>query len=118
MLFRSTDGGLTWGRVEMDVEPKTTMFAIAFDERQPSACTAPPAVVFASEDGGQSWAERHRPKVPRRSTPWRVPLARPSDTCLLFSLALRARVRRWVPLHLGEWHDCSEKSFICAGKPS
>ena len=64
VLFRSTDGGLTWGRVEMDVEPKTTMFAIAFDERQPKRmyCATSGGEVFASEDGGQSWAERHLPE--------------------------------------------------------
>ena len=64
MLFRSTDGGLSWGRVEMDVEPKTTMFAIAFDERQPKRmyCATSGGEVFASEDGGQSWAERHLPE--------------------------------------------------------
>ena len=64
VLFRSTDGGLNWGRVEMDVEPKTTMFAIAFDERQPKRmyCATSGGEVFASEDGGQSWAERHLPE--------------------------------------------------------
>jgi photosystem II stability/assembly factor-like uncharacterized protein len=64
VLFRSTDGGLTWARVEMGVEPKTTMFAIAFDERQPKRmyCATSGGEVFASEDGGQSWAERHLPE--------------------------------------------------------
>src|SRR2546428_104310 len=35
VLFRSKDGGSSWTRVDMGVKPKTTMFSIAFDERQP-----------------------------------------------------------------------------------
>jgi len=63
VLFRSTDGGLTWARVDMGVQPKTTMFAIAFDERQPRRmyCATSGGEVFTSEDGGQSWAGRHLP---------------------------------------------------------
>jgi photosystem II stability/assembly factor-like uncharacterized protein len=63
-LFRTTDGGASWARVDMGVEPKTTMFAIAFDERQPSRmyCASSGGEVFASEDGGRSWAERRLPE--------------------------------------------------------
>jgi photosystem II stability/assembly factor-like uncharacterized protein len=63
VLFRSADGGLSWTRVDMGVQPKSTMFAIAFDERQPQRmyCAASGGEVFASEDGGESWAERPLP---------------------------------------------------------
>ena len=64
VLFRSTDGGLSWARVDMGVKPKSTMFTIAFDERRPKRmyCATTGGEVFASEDGGQSWAERHLPE--------------------------------------------------------
>jgi photosystem II stability/assembly factor-like uncharacterized protein len=63
-LFRSADGGTTWSRVDMGVKPETTMFALAFDERQPRRmyCATTVGEVFASEDGGQSWVERHLPE--------------------------------------------------------
>jgi photosystem II stability/assembly factor-like uncharacterized protein len=63
-LFRSTDGGSSWARVNMAVEPKATLFAIAFDARQPHRmyCASSGGEVFASEDGGRSWAERHLPE--------------------------------------------------------
>ena len=63
VLFRSIDGGLTWGRVDMPFKPKTTMFALAFDERRPSRmfAAASGGEVFASEDGGVNWAERPLP---------------------------------------------------------
>jgi len=62
-LFRSTDGGTSWARVDMGVTPKTTMFAIAFDERQPQRmyCATSGGEVFASQDGGHSWKERPLP---------------------------------------------------------
>ena len=63
VLFRSPDGGSSWARVDMGVEPKTTMFAIVFDERQPKRmyCATSGGEVFASTDGGQSWAARPLP---------------------------------------------------------
>jgi photosystem II stability/assembly factor-like uncharacterized protein len=63
-LFRSTDGGVSWSRVDMGVKPETTVFALAFDERQPRRmyCATTVGEVFASEDGGQSWFERHLPE--------------------------------------------------------
>ena len=63
VLFKSTDGGGSWVRVDMGVEPKTTMFALAFDNRQPSRmfCATSGGEVFSSEDSGQSWTARPLP---------------------------------------------------------
>jgi photosystem II stability/assembly factor-like uncharacterized protein len=63
VLFRSGDGGASWARVDMGLKPRTTMFAIVFDERQPRRmhCATSGGEVFASEDGGQSWSERPLP---------------------------------------------------------
>ena len=63
-LFRSKDGGATWARVDLDVKPRSTMFALAFDPRQPKRmyAAASGGEVFASEDGGQRWSERHLPE--------------------------------------------------------
>ena len=63
VLFRSTDGGVSWTRVDMGVKPRSTMFALAFAEQQPRRmyCATTGGEVFASEDGGQSWAERPLP---------------------------------------------------------
>ena len=54
VLFRSKDGGSSWKRVDMGVKPKSTMFALAFDERQPKRmyCATSGGEVFASEDAG------------------------------------------------------------------
>jgi photosystem II stability/assembly factor-like uncharacterized protein len=62
-LFRSKDGGATWARVKMGVEPKTTVFALAFDARHPRRmfCASSGGEVFASEDGGESWIARPLP---------------------------------------------------------
>ena len=62
-LFRSKDGGASWARVKMGVEPKTTVFALAFDPRHPKRmfCAANGGEVFASEDGGERWTERSLP---------------------------------------------------------
>ena len=63
-LFRSTDGGASWAKVDMGVKPETTMFAVAFDPREPKRmyCATTVGEVFASEDGGQNWVERHLPE--------------------------------------------------------
>ena len=64
VLFRSADGGMSWARVDMGVEPRTTIFAIAFDERQPRRMYAATSggEVFASEDAGHRWAARPLPE--------------------------------------------------------
>jgi hypothetical protein len=63
VLFRSKDGGSSWTRVDMGVKPRTTIFTLAFDERQPKRmfCASSGGEVFASEDGGESWTERPLP---------------------------------------------------------
>ena len=90
VLFRSNDGGASWARVDMGVEPKTTMFAIAFDERQPKRmyCATSGGEVFASEDGGQSWAERPLPDGRHAGLRDGVRLAR---------ARIRAHLLRWRP---------------------
>jgi len=62
-LFRSRDGGTSWSRMDMGIKPKSTMFTIAFDERQPKRmyCATSGGEVFASSDGGDSWTERPLP---------------------------------------------------------
>jgi photosystem II stability/assembly factor-like uncharacterized protein len=64
VLFHSTDGGLTWKRVDLGVQPKTTMFAIAFDERAPKRmyCASSGGEVFGSHDGGQTWSAHPLPE--------------------------------------------------------
>jgi photosystem II stability/assembly factor-like uncharacterized protein len=63
-LFRSKDGGTSWAKVDMGVKPKTTMFTLAFDARQPKRmyCATSGGEVFGSEDGGQNWAARPLPE--------------------------------------------------------
>ena len=49
--------------MDMGLKPRTTMFSIVFDERQPKRmyCASSGGEVFASEDGGESWIERPLP---------------------------------------------------------
>ncbi len=63
-LFRSADGGTTWKRVDMGIEPKNTMFALAFDPRQATRmyCATNGGEVFASQDGGDTWMTRPLPE--------------------------------------------------------
>ena len=57
VLLHSPDGGDSWARVEMGLQPAHTMFALAFDERQPTrmSCATNGGEVFNSVDGGESW---------------------------------------------------------------
>jgi len=63
-LFKSGDGGASWAKVDMGMEPKTTLFAVAFDEREPRRmfCASNGGEVFASEDAGKSWTARPMPE--------------------------------------------------------
>lgn len=56
-LFRTQDGGVTWARMDMGLQPAHTMFALAFDERHPQRmyCATNGGDVFGSTDGGESW---------------------------------------------------------------
>jgi photosystem II stability/assembly factor-like uncharacterized protein len=64
VLFRSKDGGASWSRVNMGFKPRSTMFGLAFDARQPKRvfCATSGGEVFASDDGGDTWAERPSPE--------------------------------------------------------
>lgn len=62
-LFRSMDGGLHWQRVDMGVQPRHTMFTLAFDTQYPQhmCCATNGGEVFASQDGGQTWSAHPMP---------------------------------------------------------
>ncbi len=57
-LLYSGDGGETWARVDMGVEPPHTLFKLAFDEHHPElvACATNGGEVYGSTDGGESWS--------------------------------------------------------------
>ena len=56
-LLYSGDGGDTWSRVDMGVQPPHTLFKLAFDERQPAqmSCASNGGEVYNSQDGGETW---------------------------------------------------------------
>lgn len=56
-IERSTDGGATWERVELPVEPNSTMYWMAMHGDVPDVVVAASVFgqVFLSEDGGVSW---------------------------------------------------------------
>lgn len=66
-LFRSQDGGANWERINMGVEPRSTLFGLAFDERRPSRmfCASMDGEVFGSTDSGETW--RSHPLPPEAS---------------------------------------------------
>ena len=63
-LFRSQDGGTNWERIDMGVQPRSTLFGLAFDERKPSTmfCASMDGEVFGSLDSGQTWAAHPLPE--------------------------------------------------------
>lgn len=62
VLLSSGDGGDTWTRVDMGLNPPHTMFALAFDEHRPGlmSCATNGGDVYSSRDGGDSWTP-HKP---------------------------------------------------------
>ena len=64
VLLRSTNGGTSWKRVDMGLQPGHTMFKLAFDERQPSHmyCATNGGEVFGSTDGGETWETHPLPE--------------------------------------------------------
>ncbi len=58
VLLHSPDGGETWSQVDVGQKVPHTMFALAFDERQPSrmSCATNGGEVYTSTDAGESWA--------------------------------------------------------------
>jgi photosystem II stability/assembly factor-like uncharacterized protein len=62
-LLHSPDGGDSWSRVDIGMQPPHTMFALAFDERQPARMSAATngGEVYSSADGGDSWTAHKRP---------------------------------------------------------
>ncbi len=63
-LFRSTDAGMSFERVDMGFVPNSTIFGLAFDERQPSHmyCATSAGDVYASHDSGDSWSSHPLPE--------------------------------------------------------
>ena len=64
VLFRSDDGGLTWGQVDIGAEPRSTMFGVALDQVNPSRmyCAANQGEVWGSHDAGDTWTAHHLPE--------------------------------------------------------
>jgi photosystem II stability/assembly factor-like uncharacterized protein len=63
-LFHSRDGGLSWERVDIGFEIKSTLFGLAFDERQPNRmyCASSGGQAFGSQDGGETWSAHPLPE--------------------------------------------------------
>ena len=57
-LFRSTDAGESFERVDMGFVPSSTIFGLAFDRREPSHmfCATNGGDVYASKDSGDTWS--------------------------------------------------------------
>mgnify|MGYP001448161484 CR=1 FL=1 len=63
-LFKSVDGGMSFERVDMGFTPTSTIFGLAFDEREPSHmyCATSGGDVFASHDSGDTWSDHPLPE--------------------------------------------------------
>lgn len=57
VLFRSRDAGSSWERVDMGMQPKSTMFGLTLDDREPGRmyCATRGGEVFGSRDHGSTW---------------------------------------------------------------
>jgi len=56
-LYRSTDKGETWQRVDHDVDVNSTMMSVTVSSKDPDRiyCVARLGQVFGTEDGGKTW---------------------------------------------------------------
>ena len=64
-ILRSTDGGDTWHRFDKGVQPLSTTFGVAINDRDPQQvyfCTRK-GQVFGTLDGGNSWKEHALPET-------------------------------------------------------
>ena len=69
-IYRSTDGGHTWSRADVELPADTSVASIRFDPRDGSRVLAADGgigTLFISEDGGQSW--RQEPSINQVLTP-------------------------------------------------
>ena len=57
VLLKSSDGGDSWTRVDMGLQPAHTMFALAFDERQPSRMSC-------ATNGGEVYCTSRKKRCP------------------------------------------------------
>jgi photosystem II stability/assembly factor-like uncharacterized protein len=62
-LYRSTDLGRTWSRLDHGVKANATMMALALHPRDPDQvyCVSRCAQVFGTQDGGKTWRESRLP---------------------------------------------------------
>ncbi len=63
-LFRSSDGGMNWERVDLGFQPASTVFSLAFDERHPTRmyCASSDGEVWGSQDSGSTWSNYQLPE--------------------------------------------------------
>ena len=63
-LFRSRDGGMNWDRIEMGVQPKSTLFGLALNQHNPSTmyCATMGGEVWGSHDKGDTWTSHPLPE--------------------------------------------------------
>ena len=62
-LFRSSDFGATWLRLDLGVEPKSPIFGIGIDARHPTSvvCATKGGETFYSRDRGATWRSNPLP---------------------------------------------------------